>query len=142
MDFQLATKDSSGDLNDPGLVVMDRRALDSLFSTAYEELRRLASSVKRSDGNATLSPTTLVNEAWLKLSLTPLPGAISQLHFKRIAARAMRQVLVDAARRRNASRHGGESLLITFDDNMAASVSGSDWRIRRVGLDGALVGVV
>ena len=125
MDFQLAT-DSNGDLNDPGLLVADRRALDALFSTAYEELRRLASSVKRSDGNATLSPTTLVNEAWLKLSLTPSLGAISRLHFKRIAARAMRQVLVDAARRRNAFRRGGETMLVTFDDSMAAAVSGSD----------------
>jgi RNA polymerase sigma factor (TIGR02999 family) len=126
MDFQLATKDSNGDLNDPDLIVTDRRALDSLFSTAYEELRRLASSVKRTDGNATLSPTTLVNEAWLKLSMTPSLGAISQLHFKRIAARAMRQVLVDAARRRNAFRRGGETMLITFDDSMSSSVSGSD----------------
>jgi RNA polymerase sigma factor (TIGR02999 family) len=126
MDFQIATIDSNGDLNDPSLVVIDRRALDSLFSTAYEELRRLASSVKRSDGNATLSPTTLVNEAWLKLSQTPSLGAISQIHFKRIAARAMRQVLVDAARRKNAFRRGGESMLITFDDSTATSVSGSD----------------
>ena len=45
----------------------DRRALDHLFSVTYEELRRLASSVRRSDANASLSPTTLVNEAWLKL---------------------------------------------------------------------------
>jgi RNA polymerase sigma factor (TIGR02999 family) len=126
MEFQLATMDSNGDLNDPSQIVGDRLALDSLFSNAYEELRRLASSVKRSDGNATLSPTTLVNEAWLKLSMGPSLGAIPQLHFKRIAARAMRQVLVDAARRRNAFRRGGESILITFDDNMSASVSGSE----------------
>ena len=46
----------------------ERRTLDTLFSATYEELRRLASAVKRSDANATLSPTTLVNEAWLKLA--------------------------------------------------------------------------
>lgn len=125
MDFQIAT-DLANDLNDPSRIKADRHALDALFSTAYEELRRLASSVKRSDGNATLSPTTLVNEAWLKLSLTPSLGAVSQIHFKRIAARAMRQVLVDAARRRNAFRRGGESMLVTFDDSIATSVSGSD----------------
>ena len=42
-----------------------RQALDQLFSVAYEELRRLASSVKRGDPSNTLSPTALVNEAWL-----------------------------------------------------------------------------
>ena len=46
----------------------DRRALDELFSAAYEELRRLAASVRRNDPGATLSPTALVNEAWLKLA--------------------------------------------------------------------------
>ena len=125
MDFQIAT-DLGNDLSDPGRIAADKHVLDALFSTAYEELRRLASTVKRSDGNATLSPTTLVNEAWLKLSLTPSLGAVSQIHFKRIAARAMRQVLVDAARRRNAFRRGGETVMITFDDSMASSVSGSD----------------
>ena len=126
MDFQAATKDSAGDLTDAGQMVTDRHTLDALFSAAYEELRRLASTVKQSDGSSTLSPTTLVNEAWLKLSMTPAIGATSQLHFKRIAARAMRQVLVDAARRKNAVRRGGDNVLITFDDSIASSVSGSE----------------
>ena len=77
-----------------------RRALDDLFSVTYEELRRLASSVKRSDQSVTLTPTALVNEAWLKLASSPRFASTSRLHFKRIAARAMRQVLVEAARRR------------------------------------------
>src|SRR2546429_9907977 len=72
----------------------DRSALDHLFSVTYEELRHLASSVRRSDPNASLSPTTLVNEAWLKLRNSPRLAGVSRLHFKRIAARAMRQVLV------------------------------------------------
>jgi RNA polymerase sigma-70 factor, ECF subfamily len=84
-----------------------RRALDRLFSLTYEELRRLASSVRRSDPGATLSPTTMVNEAWVKLAKSPQFASTSPLHFKRIAARAMRQVLVEAARRRNASKRGG-----------------------------------
>ena len=49
----------------------ERRTLDTLFSVTYEELHRLASAVKRSDPNATLSPTTLVNEAWVKLASSP-----------------------------------------------------------------------
>src|SRR5438132_11942670 len=94
----------------------DRRALDHVFSVTYEELRRLASSVRRSDPNASLSPTTLVNEAWLKLRNSPGLAGVSRLHFKRIAARAMRQVLVEAARRRKAQKRGGGLAIATFDD--------------------------
>src|ERR1700720_1957450 len=85
----------------------ERKELDLLFSVTYEELRRLASSVRRSDPSATLSPTTMVNEAWVKLAKSPQFASTSRLHFKRIAARAMRQVLVEAARRRNAFKRGG-----------------------------------
>src|SRR5262249_45651278 len=45
-----------------------RQALDELFSLTYEELRRLASSVRRGDPSSTLTPTVLVNEAWIKLA--------------------------------------------------------------------------
>ena len=95
---------------------IDQHTLDTLFSATYEELRRLAAIVRKSHSNATLSPTTLVNEAWLKLSRTPPAAFTSELHFKRIAARAMRQILVDAARRKNAARHGGDFLRVTLDD--------------------------
>ena len=64
----------------------DRRALDHLFSVTYEELRRLATTVRRNDPNTTLNPTALVNEAWLRLSKSPKFAATSPLHFKRIAA--------------------------------------------------------
>ena len=46
----------------------ERRELSYVFSVTYEELRRLASTVRRGDPSATLSPTALVNEAWLKLA--------------------------------------------------------------------------
>ena len=99
---------------------MDRQALDQLFSLTYEELRRLASSVKRGDPSGTLSPTALVNEAWLKLAKSPGVSAESPLHFKRIAARAMRQLLIEAARRRNAHKRGGEgeAIFVTFDESL------------------------
>jgi len=98
----------------------ERQALDQLFSLTYEELRRLASTVKRGDPSDTLSPTALVNEAWLKLAKSPGIGAQSQLHFKRIAARAMRQLLIEFARRRNAHKRGGndEATFVTFDDSL------------------------
>ena len=100
-----------------GSIPAERAELDYLFSVTYEELRRLASSVKRGDPGATLSPTTLVNEAWLKLAGSPRFASTSQLHFKRIAARAMRQVLVEAARRRHSRKRGGWGLtMVTFDE--------------------------
>ena len=89
-----------------------RVAMDEMFSVTYEELRRLASSVKRQDPGATMNPTALVNEAWLKLAKSPAFDTTSPLHFKRIAARAMRQVLVEAARKRHAQKRGGEAILV------------------------------
>lgn len=101
----------------PGLSIEPHKELDELFSHAYEELRRLASSVRRYDPSTTLSPTALVNEAWLKLARSPDLTVESRLHFKRIAARAMRQLLVEAARRRNANKRGGEqAVYVTFDE--------------------------
>jgi len=97
----------------------DREALNLVFSAAYEELRRLASTVRRADPMATLSPTTLVNEAWLKLAGSRRLSWMSPLHFKRIAARAMRQLLIEAARRRSAAKRGGGSFaLVTFDESI------------------------
>jgi RNA polymerase sigma factor (TIGR02999 family) len=98
--------------------------LEELFSAAYEELRRLASLVRRDDRNATMSPTTLVNEAFLKLAGAPRFKAQSPLHFKRVAARAMRQVLVDAARRRHADKRGGGGVVfVTFDESLGAELT-------------------
>jgi RNA polymerase sigma factor (TIGR02999 family) len=105
----------------------NRSALDQLFSATYEELRRLASAVRRGDPSATLSPTALVNEAWLKLAKSPDIGATSRLHFKRIAARAMRQLLVEAARRRNADkRGGGAEMTVSFDDALKKAPSSEE----------------
>jgi len=111
---------------DADLLPGDRQALDHLFSVTYEELRRLASSVRRGDPCATLSPTALVNEAWLKLAGSPQIAATSRLHFKRIAARAMRQLLVEAARRRNADkRNGGTEITVAFDESLRREPTGS-----------------
>jgi RNA polymerase sigma factor (TIGR02999 family) len=102
-----------------------RQALDDLFSLTYEELKRLASSVKRGDPGATLNPTALVNEAWLKLASSPGVASTSPLHFKRIAARAMRQLLIEAARRRNATKRGGadDVQVITFDESLCQTLA-------------------
>lgn len=103
-----------------------RRALDDLFSAAYEELRRIASTIKQGDGSLTLNPTALVNEAWLKLAKSPALRAESPMHFKRIAARAMRQVLVEAARRRTAGKRGGAAVTVTLDEESEGLVRCED----------------
>jgi RNA polymerase sigma factor (TIGR02999 family) len=113
----------------------DRAELDALFSAAYEELRRLAATVRRGDPSATLNPTALVNEAWIKLARAPAVAHTSPLHFKRIAARAMRQVLVEAARRRRAhKRDPSGGAFVTFE----ATLDGSRWADDVLGLDAAL----
>jgi RNA polymerase sigma-70 factor, ECF subfamily len=110
---------------------MNSGELDDLFSIAYEELRRLAATLKRGDESATLNPTALVNEAWLRLRGSAGFEAESRLHFKRIAARAMRQILVEAARRRHAQKRGGDgfALLVGLDearDMASGNVPGAD----------------
>jgi RNA polymerase sigma factor (TIGR02999 family) len=94
-----------------------RTRLDAHYTAAYEELRRLASAVGRRDAPGTLSPTALVHEAWLKLAHSPDFATESNLHFKRIAARAMRQVLVEAARRRGAQKRPHNDVRIEFDES-------------------------
>ncbi len=104
----------------------DDEAVDQLFSAAYEELRRLAGAVRRHDPSETLNPTALVNEAYLKMAGSRREAPASQLHFKRVAARAMRQVLVEAARRRQALKRGGDRQFVTFDAEVAAAPSAPD----------------
>jgi RNA polymerase sigma factor (TIGR02999 family) len=110
---------------DPGgeKAVRETLSVEALFSATYEELRRIARYLKRQENGLTLNPTALVDEAWLKLAGSSGTEFESHLHFKRIAARAMRQILVDAARRRNSRKRGsGEAVMITLTD-MAQPVS-------------------
>jgi RNA polymerase sigma factor (TIGR02999 family) len=109
--------------------------LDHQYSLAYEELRRLAATVLSGEPHATISPTTLVHEVWLKLRSSPGLVLESELHFKRIAARAMRQVLVDAARRRAAAKHGAGLRLVTFDEALNTPTATGEGLLA---LDGAL----
>lgn len=117
-----------GESDTESLFPMTRESntLEDLFSAMYEELRRLASTVGRRDPSETLNPTALVNEAYLKLAASESLEPDSRIHFRRIAARAMRQVLVEAARRRSALKRGGGQALVTFDDALAAGVQSSE----------------
>lgn len=73
---------------------------DFVLGFAYDELRRLARAVRTNRPDATLCTTELIHEAWLKLRDVSRLGVEDPEHLKRIIGRAMRQVLVDGARRR------------------------------------------
>ena len=94
----------------------EESALHALIPLVYGELHRLAKSALRRDpAGYTLRPTALVNEGFLRLFSGRLPEFADRAHFLGIAARVMRQVLVDHARARNAQKRDGgmrEELLI------------------------------
>jgi len=94
----------------------DESAFESVVSLAYGELRRMAASFMRgrTKGN-TLQPTALVHEAYLRLVQGGAPWE-SRAHFFGAAARAMRQVLVEHARRKSARKRAGGAVRVTFED--------------------------
>ncbi len=83
------------------------KAADQLFVAVYDELRALAWRVMRDPADNSLQPTALVHEAFLRLVDQSCISEIDRAHFLNLAARAMRQILVDHARRRHAAKRGG-----------------------------------
>jgi len=97
----------------------DRHAEEQLFADVYTELRALAARyLQRERKNHTLQPTALVHEAYLKLVGQTRVDWQGRAHFLAIAAHAMRQILVDHARRHRAARRGGNRHRIALDDNL------------------------
>lgn len=99
----------------------DDAAVDSLMRVVYEELRTVAAAHMRAEREGhTLQPTALVNEAYLRLVDQKRVVWKGRTHFFSIAAQAMRRVLIDHARKRNALRRGGGNR-VTLDDWPAPS---------------------
>ncbi len=96
----------------------ERGALDRLIPALYGELRRLARGLVATSGGATLPPTALVHELWIKLRQGRPASARDRHHFLSIAARAMRQVLVDLVRERQAAKRGGGVVHETLDPHL------------------------
>ena len=87
----------------------DRQATDDLLPLVYEELRELADRFLAAEQrSATLQPTALVHEAYLRLVGSDQAGWENRAHFFGAAARAIRRILVDRARARRAVRRGGD----------------------------------
>src|ERR1700692_4783912 len=86
----------------------NQRALDNLTPLVYRELRQLAAGYLRKERQGhTLQPTALVHEAYVRLVDQTNPSWQSRSHFFGVAARLMRQILVDHARRKQAGKRGG-----------------------------------
>jgi RNA polymerase sigma-70 factor, ECF subfamily len=113
------------DRSDPNVTALleefaagDAGALDRLFPLVYEELQRVAhGQMHRERAGHTLDTTALVHEAYLKLVRHP-PRVQwqSRIHFFAVAARAMRQILVNHARARGRAKRGGSATEISLDE--------------------------
>jgi len=113
---------SSG--SDPGTVTSlladlergDRAALEALFPMVYDELRNIARRHRRNwNGDSTLGTTALVHEVYLKIAGHDHVGARTRVHFLRLASRAMRQILVNYARDRRATKRGAGNPHVPID---------------------------
>jgi RNA polymerase sigma factor (TIGR02999 family) len=103
----------------------DREAADALYSEAYPELRRLARWRLRASGRQTLLDTgSLVHESFIRFAQSSDLKLEGRVHFMRWAARVMRSIIVDFARRRLAARRGGGSTHLALYVDVAAGTPG------------------
>ena len=126
----------------------DREAFDDLVPLVYQELRRIAQAyLRRESRNYTLQPTALIHEAYLRLSQSKTDYE-NRKHFFAIAARVMRQILVDHARARSAAKRGAgitvaldqncdcaqerDHVLLALDDALNTLAQEDEWKARLV----------
>ncbi len=115
----------------------DDQAAEAVFPLVYDELHGIAQHLmSRERGDHTLQTTALVNEAWLRLGGA---NAENRDHFVRLAARAMRRVLVDHARKRNAAKRQGQRAqplltdVLEFWDDRQVDLLALDEALERLG---------
>jgi RNA polymerase sigma-70 factor (ECF subfamily) len=100
----------------------DRASREKLMTLLYDRFRKLAANYLRHESPGhTLQPTALVHELYLKLIDQQQVDWQSRSHFLSLGSRAMRQILIDHARRRRRDKRGGQWHRITLDDNLAAA---------------------
>ena len=112
----------------------DEDSLQQVFAELYPELRRIAQARLMGD-SATLTPTVLVHDVYLKLTTGEPLSLESRKHFYACAARAMRMILVDHARSRGALKRGGDQQHMTLNE-LAVGTAGIDLEV--LALDRAL----
>ncbi len=115
----------------------DVDAFPALMDLAYDDLRAIAHRRLRAAGaRETLSTTALVHEAYLRLDAHSGGSWESRARFYAFAARAMRHILVDHARRRNADKRGGDVVCLTFEEAQGVSA------VATAGADNGAVDVI
>jgi RNA polymerase sigma factor (TIGR02999 family) len=115
----------------------DAGAGDRLFAMVYADLKRIARAQRAGQApGSTLSTTALVHEAYLRLARPGNLEVNDRVHFFSVAARAMRQIVVDHARRRSAEKRGGGELAVELDEGRIAAASSPEEELRA--LDTAL----
>ena len=133
----LAENGLRGDMSDATQLISaiqqgDENAARNLLALVYEELRRLAAfKMAQEAPGQTLQATALVHEAWLKLVGDRNPTFNSRAHFFRAAGEAMRRILIDQARRKQAQRHGGRLERVQLD-GLEIAAQGDDDQLFRV----------
>ncbi|HUQ15457.1 MAG TPA: sigma-70 family RNA polymerase sigma factor [Gemmatimonadales bacterium] len=105
----------------------NRGAFDELFPLVYDELHLIAERRRqRWEGDETLNTTALVNEAYLKLVDQSAPDWQSRAHFLAVASTAMRQILMDYAKRKRAAKRGGRRPHVALHEIEAALQQAED----------------
>lgn len=112
--------------------------LGAFLPLVYDELREVARRQLQRESAMALEPTALVHEVYLRLVDQQVAGIADRVHFRRLCARVMRQVLVDQARRRDAQKRGGdrEETLATWMQPVDEGAGGSSLSV--LALDEAL----
>lgn len=99
----------------------DAHAWDQAVALVYDDLRRVARGVLHGPGSATFDATGLVHECYVRMSRAGADRVLNRQHFLALAARAMRQLMLNHARDRIAAKRGGGVLLKTLGDQDAAA---------------------
>ena len=112
---------------DDGRISRQLDLSQELLAETYDALRRIASrQLSRQASTPSLNTTMIVHEAWLKLSASEGSSYTDRNHYLATASRAMRQILVDHARRKTAGKRGGGAAHVQLDENLVADTAPSD----------------
>ncbi len=98
----------------------DARAWDRVVALVYDDLKRIARGVLGGRGSATFNPTLLVHDCYLRLARAGADGAVDRAHFLALAARAMRQLMINHARDRAALKRGAGADHVDVDEHAEA----------------------
>jgi RNA polymerase sigma-70 factor (ECF subfamily) len=117
----------------------DSAAANELMPAVYAELRRIAGRhLRKERPDHTLSPTALVNEAYLRMFEQAPPDFADRAHFLALTTRVMRSILVDHARARESAKRGGDVPRLSFEGNLDVAGDGTDFHLKLLDLDRAM----